>query len=141
VGVREFSFAVAVLTVAAAAAAWLAQIGGKGSMGAYLVSGYALAMLLNVVFPHVLATAILREYVPGTPTALLLNLPVCYLLLQHALRDLHIDVQVFLWAGPLTALAILAAIPLLFAIGRRLPHARLQQASGRGAVSGRSDVA
>jgi len=48
----EFRFAVAVLTILAAIAAILANLQGKGSIGAYLVSGYALAMLLNVIFPH-----------------------------------------------------------------------------------------
>lgn len=123
VGAVEFRFAVAVLTVAAAAVALAANIGGKGSVGAYLVSGYALAMLLNVVFPHVLASLILREYAPGTLTALLLNLPVCALLLEHALREQYVEMQVFLWAGPLVALAIAASIPLLFWIGRCLPLA------------------
>src|SRR5262245_23718629 len=71
VGAPEFRFAVLVLTAAVVAAALLANNGGKGSIGAYLLSGYALAMLLNVVFPHVLASLIRREYAPGTLTALL----------------------------------------------------------------------
>jgi Protein of unknown function with HXXEE motif len=141
VGAREFRFAVAVLTAAAAAAAWLAYSGGRGSIGAYLLSGYALAMLLNVIFPHVLATLVLREYTPGTLTALLLNLPVCALLLEHALREQYVETQVFLWAGPLTVLAIVAAIPLLFAIGRRLPVEKTGPGSGRSAISESSDAA
>jgi hypothetical protein len=134
VGAWEFRFAVLVLTAAAGVAALLAHAGGKGSIGAYLVSGYALAMLLNVVFPHVLATLVLREYAPGTLTALLLNLPVCALLLEHALRERYVEPQVFLWAGPLTVLAIVGAIPLLLAIGRRLAVQTGLQ-SGRGATS------
>jgi hypothetical protein len=124
VGAREFRFAVIVLTAAAAATALAANFGGKGSAGAYLVCGYALAMLLNVLFPHVLATLVLREYAPGTLTAVLLNLPACALLLNHALREHYIEARTFLWAGPSMVLAIVAAIPLLFAVGRRLPFAR-----------------
>ena len=120
VGANEFRFAVAVLTAAVFAAAIMAGIGGKKSLGAYLVCGYALAMLLNIVYPHVLATVVLREYAPGTLTALLLNLPVSVLLLAMAFREDYIDASTFLWAGPLVVLAIAGSIPLLLAIGRRL---------------------
>lgn len=123
VGATEFRFAVIVLTAAGAGVALAASLGGKGSVGAYLLSGYALAMLLNVVFPHLLACLVLREYAPGTLTALLLNLPVCALLLELALREGYVDARVFLWAGPLVVLGIAGSIPLLFAIGRRLPTA------------------
>jgi hypothetical protein len=135
VGAPEFRFAVVVLTAAAVGAAVLAHTGGKGSVGAYLISGYALAMLLNVVFPHVLATLILREYAPGTLTALLLNLPVCTLLLEHALREHYVEARVFLWAGPLIVLAVAGAVPLLFAAGRRLPL-MAPPPSGRNATRG-----
>jgi hypothetical protein len=121
VGAKEFRFTVVVLTAAAAATALAANIGGKGSVGAYLVCGYALTMLLNVLFPHLLATLVLGQYAPGTMTAVLLNLPACALLLNHALREQYIEVHTFLWAGSSTVLAIVAAIPLLFAVGRRLP--------------------
>ena|SRR5262245_17568891 len=123
VGAREFRFALAVLTALAAAFALAANIGGRESIGAYLVCGYALAMLLNVVFPHLLASVALRRYAPGTLTALLLNLPACALLLRGAIGQGYVDEQVFLWAGPLVVLAIAGSIPLLFAIGRRLPAA------------------
>ena len=120
VGAQEFGFAVVVLTAAAAATALLANSGGKGSTGAYLVCGYALAMLLNVLFPHLLATLVLREYTPGTLTAVFLNLPACTLLLGYSLREQYVETRTFLWVGPSTVLAIVAAIPLLFAAGRKL---------------------
>lgn len=62
---QELAFAVVVLTAAAAATALAANLGGKGSAGAYLVCGYALAMLLNVPFPHLIATLVLRQYAPA----------------------------------------------------------------------------
>lgn len=124
VGAEEFRFAVVVLTAAAVGAALLAHVGGKGSIGAYLISGYALAMLLNVVFPHMLASLILREYAPGTLTALLLNLPVCALLLEHALRERYVEARVLLWAGPLVVAAVAGSVPLLFAVGRMVAGCR-----------------
>src|SRR5215469_7345363 len=66
VGRGEFRFAVGILTVLAYLAVGLSVSSGKESPGTYLLAGYALAMLLNVVFPHVLATIAMRRYVPGT---------------------------------------------------------------------------
>jgi len=124
VGAREFRFAVAVLTVFAYVAVYLAAVGGKGSAGAYLLAGYALAMLLNVIFPHVFATLVMRRYAPGTATALLLNLPITVLLLHRALHEGYVQVHRFAWVGPLVVVGILAAIPVLFAIGRLQPRRR-----------------
>ncbi len=119
VGAREFRFAVGVLTALAYVAAYLSMVGGKESAGAYLVAGYALAMLLNVFFLHLPATLIMRRYAPGTATALLLNLPVTLLLLYQGVQQGYIRLSTFTWAGPLVVGAILSSIPLLFAIGRR----------------------
>jgi hypothetical protein len=121
VGPREFRFTVSVLTVAAYVAVLMVVIQGKESVGAYFVSGYALAMLLNVLLPHVIATIVLRRYAPGTLTALLLNLPITFLLLRQGLHEEYIQLNKFVWAGPMVVVMILAAIPVLFALGKRLP--------------------
>ena len=119
VGAREFRFEVGVLTALAYVATGLSVVGGKESVGAYFIAGYALAMLLNVFFPHLLATLIMRRYAPGTATALLLNLPATLLLLIGGFQQGYIRLSTFMWAGPLVVAAILGSIPLLFAIGRR----------------------
>lgn len=121
VGVREFRFAVTLLTVLAYVAVWTTIYYGRESLAAHLLSGYALAMLLNVFVPHGLATIILRQYAPGTVTALLLNLPASILLLHQAFQEGYIHFQRFLWTGPLVVAGILVSIPLLFAVGRHLP--------------------
>jgi len=120
VGVREFRFAVGVLTALAYIAACLSVVGGKESVGAYFIAGYALAMLMNVFFPHLLATLIMRRYAPGMATALLLNLPVTVLLLYQGVQQSYIRLSTFMWAGPLVVAAILGTIPLSFAIGRAI---------------------
>lgn len=118
VGATEFRFAVAVLTVLAAFSAWLAAMQGKESLGTYLVSGYALAMTLNAIFPHFLATFALRRYMPGTATGMFLNLPIGVALLTQAMSEGYIDAAAFLRFGPLVVIGLLASIPLLFGIGR-----------------------
>jgi len=121
VGAGEFRFAVVVLTLLGYVAAWLATVNGKESVGSYLVAGYAIAMLLNVLFPHAIATVVMRRYVPGTLTALLLNLPVTLLLLHQGFQEGYIHGERLAWAGPLVTVSIVAAIPALFYLGRRVP--------------------
>jgi hypothetical protein len=90
----EFRFATVVLTLLANLAAALAGR-GKGSAGAYLAAGYALAMLLNVLFPHLLATLALRRTMPGTVTAVLLIMPASAALLWKAISDGYVDARAF----------------------------------------------
>lgn len=124
VGAREFRFAIVVLTMLAWAVALAAHLGGRESVGAYLLAGYALAMLLNVFAPHLAACALTRRYAPGTATAVLFNLPACALLLRAAFAENFVAPNVFLYVGPVCVAALLASIPALFAVGRLLPDTR-----------------
>ena len=120
VGPFEFRFAVVVLTLLAYWVAYLSAILGPQTVAAYALAGYALAMLLNVFVPHVLATLALRQYAPGTATALLFNLPVCGALLYVGIKDGYIVTDQLAWYGPASIAVILAGIPILFFIGRKL---------------------
>jgi hypothetical protein len=124
IGKSEFRFAVGALTILAAGVTALAELQGKLSLGAYLLCGYALAMLLNVVVPHVFATLAMSRYAPGTATAVLINLPVTALLLRTALADGYVDGSQFIWVGPLVVLGLIASIPLLFWAGRMIMGTR-----------------
>lgn len=115
-----FRFAAGALSLGFVAVTLAATFSLAGSVAAYLMAGYALAMLLNVLMPHVLATIALRRYMPGTATAVLLNLPLGLLYLRQALAERLIDPQVFRWAGPLVVVGLLLALPALFALGRRV---------------------
>jgi hypothetical protein len=123
VGEFEFRLAVAVLTLLAYGVAYLSSMQGPQAVATYALAGYALAILLNVFFPHVLATIVLQEYAPGTATALLFNLPVCSALLYVGVQDEYINVEKLAWYGPASVAVILAGIPILFLIGRKLAGA------------------
>jgi hypothetical protein len=120
VAAAEFQFAAAVLSLVVILCAWAASTGGARSLGAYLLAGCALAMVLNVFIPHVLATLWLRTYVPGTATALAFNLPLGGWLLWRAITEKFVQPSVFAWSGPLTVITIVASVPALFATGRYL---------------------
>ena len=67
-----------------------------------------------------IATVTLRRYRPGTATAVPFNLPLGCLFLARALSEDFIELEVFVWSAPLVALAIVASIPVLFAVGRKI---------------------
>lgn len=93
-------------------------------MAVYLMAGYALAMALNALFPHLLVTLVQRRIMPGTVTGVLLNLPLGLLYLHRAFAEQTIEWQVFRWAGPLVVVGLLALIPLLFALARGVRRLR-----------------
>ncbi|HEU0276773.1 MAG TPA: hypothetical protein VFQ95_02985 [Rhodanobacteraceae bacterium] len=59
----------------------------------------------------------------GTATAVLFNLPLGVWYLHRAVIGRSIALPAFYWAGPLVVLAIVALLPGLFALGRRLHRA------------------
>lgn len=116
---RVFRWAVAWLSLGFVAATAAASVSAPASLGAYLMAGYVLAMVLNVFVPHLAASALTRSYMPGTGTALLLNLPLGLLYLHRAVASQSITLPTFYWAGPLVVLGIAGVLPALFALGRK----------------------
>ena len=117
---REFRFAVGLFSALVLVLTAAASVSPACSLGTYLMAGYVLAMVLNAFVPHLFATVLMRRYMSGTATAILLNLPLGWLYLRQVFVGHRIDPRVFFWAGPLTVLAFLALIPGLFALGRRV---------------------
>jgi hypothetical protein len=86
-GATEIRAALVVLTVAAFVATCLSVRRGPESVWAYLTFGYIIAMLANVLVPHVPAAIVVRGYAPGVVTAVLINLPVMSLLAVRMVRE------------------------------------------------------
>lgn len=83
----EIRVALIVLTVAAFLATYLSHRAGPNSVWAYLLFGYIVATLANVVVPHVPASFVFHGYTPGVVTAVLINLPVMSYLAWLAVRE------------------------------------------------------
>ncbi|RPJ43669.1 MAG: HXXEE domain-containing protein [Deltaproteobacteria bacterium] len=115
-----FRFAVLVLTLLAYLCAYLGLMGGKQSVGIYLLGGYAFVMLVNVFFPPLLAAVWLQQYVPGLGTALALNLPVCSGLLFVVLKEDYVSPWPLLITGCIFAGGALILIRVLFKLGERV---------------------
>lgn len=117
-GTKELRFALVVLTLAAFAVTYLSDRKGEQSIGAYLMFGYVVAMLVNVFVPHVPATLVFRSYTPGVVTAVLINLPLMSILLFRAVRERWVSGLKAVAFAVVVPLAIGGVIPALFVIGR-----------------------
>jgi hypothetical protein len=113
-----FRFAAIVQSLLLVVLATIAFLSAPQSSAAYGFAGYVFAMLVNVFAPHVLASIALRKYMPGTATALVLNLPLGVLFLRRALDDGFVAWGTLVWAAPFVAFLALLSIPVLFAIGK-----------------------
>jgi len=115
-----FRFAVAVFTALAFAVTWLSAITGKQTFWTYLVFGYMVAMLANVLIPHIAATVAMHTYMPGLATGVAFNLPALSCLAVLALREGYVSG----WKAAAYAVCVsgflLLSIPVLFKLGKAL---------------------
>jgi hypothetical protein len=115
-----FRFAVVVLTVLAFMVTWLSARSGKQAVWTYLAFGYMVAMLANVLIPHIAVTIAMRRYMPGLVTGVVLNVPVLYLLLKLALEEGYVSA----WKAAAYSVGVvgllLLSIPTLFKLGKVL---------------------
>ncbi len=117
---HAFRMAVALYSLVVVLAAAAATHGGAKSAGAYLIVGFAVTMVCNVLFPHLGASLWLRTYAPGTATALLLNLPLGLWFVMNSAATGFIDVGAFRTRGPAIVLAAVVLVPVLLALSQRL---------------------
>ena len=134
VGAAPFRFAAAALSALVIAVAVAGLVWGPHSLPAYLMFGLVFAMSANALFPHLAATLVMRRYMPGTATGVLLNLPLGCLLLQRAVAQDWVSPNTLAWSAPTVAVGLVLAIPVLFTLGRHLfPEADRSGAQRAGA--------
>jgi predicted neutral ceramidase superfamily lipid hydrolase len=92
IAVNEFRFAVIVITAMGYLVTFQYLIFSKTSVvSKYLYLGFVSMMVLNTIFPHLVATIALRKYAPGLITGILLNFPIgIYLIIDkiHSGKEL-----------------------------------------------------
>jgi hypothetical protein len=123
----EFLFGAVALSALMTLVTAVATKSMPGAWSEYAVAGFALAMSLNAIVPHLALSLYKRTYMPGTGSALLLNLPLGCLFLQRALTMHEIKAATFYWFGPCVVIAMLALMPCLLYLGRQIEshHRRL----------------
>jgi len=85
----------------------------------YIFLGFVLMMVLNVIFPHIAASIVLKRYAPGTITGVLLNWPMGIYILSEGIKERSDPGYIIIAALIITAV-FLFMIKLLFKAGGRL---------------------
>jgi len=117
---NEFHFAVLVVTAIGYLLTLLHFADNKNNMVVQSIYyGFVLMMCLNVLFPHLIATILLKRYAPGLVTGLLLNLPFGIFLIQQGLSHGTGPLDLIVSALLITII-MLALINLLFRIGAKI---------------------
>jgi len=118
VGTFEFLFALIPITFLGVVITLWFCMAGKASLACYLFFAFNLCMLVNVFFPHVAATIVLRRYCPGLATGGVLLAPVTLYLLWLGYGEAYFEVPRLLLATILFAGLMVGLIVLLFRLGR-----------------------
>ncbi len=120
VGRREFAFASVVVVALVFVAAGAGALGGRESVGVYLMAGVAVLMVVNFFVPHAGSAFQTRRYAPGILTSAFIMVPVSALFIWQVLTHGYILWLPFIAAA--TGVLLGAAIfwPKLFGLGRRL---------------------
>ena len=104
-----------VTIVPAVLIAW-AVSGSQRTAKHFVVCILAAIFLANVFIPHIPAAIVNRGYAPGVVSALLLNLPFCFLLLRMASTDGVLSVRRVAAASALGLVSLLPAIMLAYTL-------------------------
>ena len=117
---NEFHFAIFVVTAIGYLLTFLhLTADGNNLIVQSIYYGFVLMMCLNVVFPHLIATIVLKRYAPGLVTGLLLNLPFGIVLIQKGLAA-GIPLEHIAAAAILAVVLFLSLIKSLFKLGGML---------------------
>ena len=111
VGFNEFVFAVLIITILGVLLTFLNSIYDNKIMNS-LYLGYVGMMVLNAIFPHLVATIVLRRYAPGLITAITLNVPIGSYILYESMKKLEF-INIII-STVLISVIIVVSLPVLF---------------------------
>lgn len=113
----ELRFALVVLTSAVWVIAFFASRSRAGGAAVYAAVAAAAIILLNVLFPHVLATVVFGQYAPGVVTAVVINAWAMPLVLRAAFRDGLATIRGGAYATIVACIVTPLSLPFLFHLG------------------------
>jgi len=112
---NEFVFAVLIITILGVLLTFLNSIYDNKIMHS-LYLGYVGMMVLNAIFPHLVATIALKRYAPGLITAIALNVPIGSYILYESMKELEfINI---ITSTVLISVIIVVSLPVLFRISK-----------------------
>ncbi|MCC5467340.1 HXXEE domain-containing protein [Pelosinus baikalensis] len=117
---REFHFALLTITSVGYLLTFMSlQFGQSIETIQCIYLGFIVMMCLNSVFPHLLATIVLKKYAPGTLTGLLLNLPIGTTIIMKNI-EAGVPRHSILIAGIIVSVLTSISLRLLFKMGSKL---------------------
>lgn len=116
----QFHFAVIVITLLAYISASCYLYLPKSELIKWIFTGFLGSMIVNAVFPHLIATIFMKKYAPGLLTGLLLNIPINFLIIYQMFQQSLIIWTELILSTIFVGIMLLALIPLLFKIGGKL---------------------
>ncbi|MCL2344037.1 MAG: HXXEE domain-containing protein [Firmicutes bacterium] len=84
----------------------------------YLYFGFLGAMIINVLFPHLAATVVMKRYAPGLITGVTLILPINGLIIYFALKYHVIDWTMLVISTAFVGILLLLILRPLFRLGK-----------------------
>ncbi|MEC1180201.1 HXXEE domain-containing protein [Metasolibacillus meyeri] len=116
---HEFRFAVIVITLFAYLAAFSFGYFPHSNLAKWIFIGFLGSMIFNAIFPHLIATILMKQYAPGLLTGVLLNIPINSFIIYQLLSKGLIAWNELIISTFVIGIVLLASIPLLFKIGGR----------------------
>ena len=117
---NQFIFAVIIITMIGY---WvtIAEIlyDEPGNIPNYLYLGFIGMMGLNSIFPHLVATLLLKKYAPGLITGILLNLPISLIIIIFYLQK-GINIYYLILSIAIVTGLVVPTLKYLFELGDKL---------------------
>lgn len=86
----------------------------------YAYFGFVGAMILNIVFPHLISTIVERCYSPGLFTGIFIIIPINSLIIKTGIELDTITVSQFIISTLVVGASLLVTIPFSFKLGKQL---------------------
>lgn len=116
----EFHFAVLVITILAYLSACSYLYIPNSDLTKWIFIGFLGSMILNAIFPHLIATVFMKKYAPGLLTGLLLNIPINSFIIYQLFAENLIVWKELILSTLVIGIILLALIPLLFKVGGKI---------------------
>jgi len=116
----EFHFAVIFITILAYLSAFSFLYMPESDFAKWIFIGFLGSMIINAIFPHLIATVLMKKYAPGLLTGLLLNLPINSLVIYQMFSNNLIIWKELVISTFVVGIILLALIPFLFKIGGKI---------------------
>ncbi len=116
----EFHFAVIVIIILAYLAAFSYLYIPESNLTKWIFIGFLGSMIFNAIFPHLVATVLMKKYAPGLLTGLLLNIPINSLVIYQMFAKNLIVWKELILSTLVIGIILVALIPLLFKVGGKI---------------------